>query len=100
MARRKSKKKKKTSLIGPLVLEGLAVVVFVALFIQARAERQREATGDAPTGVVAAWPSMLEQTPFHEVVGSVNNMDQRSLGSGNNVIFNAQSFSSRFSNID
>ena len=99
MARRKSKKKK-TSLIGPLVLEGLAIVVFVALLIQARAERQREAIGDTPVSTVAAWPSMLEQTPFHEVVGSVNNIDQQSYGSGNNVIFNAQSFLSRFGKID
>ena len=99
MARRKSKKKK-TSLIGPIVLEGLAIVVFVALFLQARAERQGEAIGETPVGAVAAWPSMLEQTPFHEVAGSVNNIDQQSNGSSNNVIFNAQSFLNRFGNID
>ena len=99
MARRKSKKNK-TSLIGPLVLEGLAIVVFVVLALQARAQRQQEAMNDAPTGAVAAWPSMLEQTPLQEVVGSVNNVNQRSASSSNDVIYNAQSFLSRFGNID
>ena len=65
MARRK-RKKKKTSVFGALIIEALAVIVFVVLFTQARAQRQQEAVNGEATP--AALEVMFEQTPFHDLV--------------------------------
>ena len=60
MARRK--RKQKSSILGALVIEALAVVVFVLLIAQARAERQQE-SGLENSGAPVL-KEMLEQTPF------------------------------------
>ena len=68
MARRK-RKKQSSSLFGALVIEGLALVVFVFLFAQARAERQ---AGNTPNH--AAMPvlqGVFEQTPFHDLLSQI-----------------------------
>ena len=60
MARRK--RTQKSSILGALVIEALAVVVFVLLIAQARAERQQE-SGLENSGAPVL-KEMLEQTPF------------------------------------
>jgi len=99
MARRK-RKKNKTSWIGALIIEALAVVAFIALFVQARAQRQQEMTGETPTSAVAAWPTLLEETPFEGVLGG-NNMNQQPVQRpSQNAIYNPETFLSRFVDID
>ncbi len=99
MARRK-RKRNKTSWIGALIIEALAVVAFISLFVQARAERQQEMAGETPTSAVAAWPSILEETPLQNVLG-FNSVDQRpTQRSSQNAVYGAESFLSRFANID
>jgi len=73
MARRK-RKKQASSIFGALVIEGLALVVFVFLFAQARAERQAEdSTGHEAIPVLQG---MFEQTPFYDIVAQ-NEIQQR-----------------------
>lgn len=61
MARKKNKKKK-SSILGALVLEGIALVLFVFLVTQARAERQADVSPRHQT--IPVLEGMFEQTPF------------------------------------
>ena len=64
MARRK--RKQSPSIFGALLVELLALVVFLVLFTNARAER-REESGRDNLGF-PAFQEMLEQTPFRNLV--------------------------------
>ena len=60
------RKKQSQSLLGALVIESVAVIVFVMIFVQARAERQKEAAiEDRQIPVLS---SMFEQTPLHDLL--------------------------------
>jgi len=96
MARRKSKKKT-TSWTSALIIEALAVIIFAGLFLQARAQRQQEFAGENPAAAVAAWPSMLEQTPFAGVVAHADDFGQQtSPRSEQNAVFSPEAFLNRF----
>lgn len=56
---RKKKKKQTTSIFGALMIESLAVALFVFLFVQARAERQQESERSGFPVI----QEMFEQTP-------------------------------------
>ena len=100
MARRKSNKKT-NSWTGALIIEALAVIVFAGLFLQARAQRQQEFATETPTAAIAAWPSMLEQTPFADVVAQSNSIGrQTNPRSEQGVVFSPEGFLNRFSIID
>jgi len=76
MARKKrTKRKSSTGLFGAIVIEALAVIVFVFLFVQARAERQLEA--DATDRRLPALSNWFEQTPFLDFM--VHNPSESSL---------------------
>lgn len=64
------KRKKSSSVWGAVVIEGLALVVFIFLFVQARAERQQE-TGLEKTQLPAR-QEILEQTPFQDLLAQGN----------------------------
>ena len=97
MARRKNKKKT-TSWLSALIIETLAVVAFAGLFLQARAQRQQESAGQAPTTELAAWPSILEQTPFADVVSLANGIGKESNpGRQQNTAFSPEAFLNQFS---
>jgi len=97
MARRKSKNKT-TSWTGALIIEALAVITFAGLFLQARAQRQQEFAGENPTAAsVAAWPSLLEQTPFAGVIAHTDSIGQQTpLRSQQNAVFSPEAFLNRF----
>ncbi len=60
------RKKRSQNLLGALVIEALAVAVFAAVFMQARAERQVEAGVESRQ--VPMLSMMFEQTPFHDLL--------------------------------
>ncbi len=62
MARKNRKRRKSSGMLGALVIEGLAVVVFIFLFSQARAERQQES--ELERSELPAIHEILEQTPL------------------------------------
>ena len=96
MARRKTKKKT-TSWVGVLIIEALAVIVFAGLFLQARAQRQQESASEAPTAVVAVLPSLLEQTPFADVVAHANStIPQTSPRSAQGTVYSPEGFLNQF----
>ena len=65
---RKKRKKQSSSMFGALVIEGLAVVFFIFLFAQARAERQAD---DSPSReAIPVLQGMFEQTPFYDIVAN------------------------------
>ena len=97
MARRKNKKKT-TSWVSALVIEALAVAAFAGLFLQARAQRQQEFAGEAPTATIAAWPSILEQTPFADVVSHANSIGREpNSRTQQNTVFSPKAFLNQFS---
>ena len=63
---RKRRKKKSSSVFGALVIEGLAIVVLIFLFSQARAERQ--ADDSTRPEALPVLQGMFEQTPFYDIV--------------------------------
>ena len=65
MARRKQKKA--TTICSAFVIEGLSLVIFIFLFVQARAERQKESRLEKASFPVIQ--EMFQQTPFQELVG-------------------------------
>lgn len=100
MARRKSKKKT-PSRAGALVIEALAVLAFAGLFLQARAQRQQEFASEAPTAAIAVWPSILEQTPFADVVANTTSIDRETNPRSElNIVFSPEGFLNQFSIID
>ena len=68
MARRK--RKNSSSVFGAFVIEGLALVVFIFLFSQARAERQRE-SGVEKSGLPLI-QQVFEQTPLQGLLAQRN----------------------------
>ena len=64
MARRK--RKKSSSVLGAFVIEILALVVFIFLFVQARAERQK-ASSIEKSGMPVI-QEMFQQTPFQDLL--------------------------------
>ena len=97
MARRKNKKKAK-SWVGALIIETLAVVAFAGLFLQARAQRQQEFASEAPAAAIAAWPSILDQTPFADVVSHASSLGRESnTRTQQNTVFSPEAFLNQFS---
>ena len=80
MSRRK--RKKSPSILGAILMEGLALAVFAVLFTQARAERQRETTMEQTAYPV--FQEMFKQTPFRDMLVQ-NQYDSRrtDIGWGN-----------------
>ncbi len=63
-------RKKSSSALGAVVIEGLALVVFVFLFVQARAERQRESGLERDQQPVIQ--NRFQQTPIQDLLAQGN----------------------------
>ena len=57
-------------MLGAFVVEGSAFVVFIFLFVQARAERQQESGLEKNQYPVIQ--EMFQQTPFHDLLAQGN----------------------------
>ena len=66
----RQKRKKKSSALGAFVIEGLALVVFIFLFVQARAERAQESGLEKNQYPVIQ--EMFQQTPFQDLLAKGN----------------------------
>lgn len=64
------KRKKSSSALGAFVMEGLALVVFIFLFVQARAERAQESELEKSRFPVIQ--EMFHQTPFQDLLAQSN----------------------------